>query len=225
MSQEKYFDNFAYDWWNPKGHYKLLHKLNPIRIEYIKSKIDLHGKKILDIGCGGGILSEALCKAGAKVTGIDVSGKSIKIAQSHAKEENLKIKYIKESIFDVTKKSYGTFDAIICFEMIEHVDDPNFLIEKINLLSKKNTQVIFSTINRNLKSFILAKLFAEYILNFIPQGTHEYSKFITPSELSLMIEKNSFNLGDIRGIFFNPLDTSFSLSNDTSINYFLYAQR
>ena len=223
LNQESHFDEFAYDWWNKSGHYKLLHRLNPIRLQYILSKCDLNKKKVLDIGCGGGILAEELCKQGAKVTGIDSSSKSISIAKQHAEQNNYDIKYINKSIFEIT--DLGIYDFIICFEMIEHINEPNDLIKKIKELSSKKSGLFLSTINRNLKSFMLAKIIAEYILDYVPKGTHQYAKFITPYELTIMIENNHYKLNDISGLIFNPLDESFHLSNNTDINYFLYAEK
>ena len=222
-NQESHFDEFAYDWWNKTGHYKLLHRLNPVRLEYILSKCNINDKRVLDIGCGGGILSEQLYNQGAIVTGIDSSSKSITVARQHAEEQSYDIKYINESIFDIT--DLDNFDFIVCFEMIEHIDKPNELIKKINELSAKRSGLFLSTINRNLKSFILAKIMAEYILNYVPKGTHQYAKFITPYELTKMLEKNNYNLSDISGLNFNPIDESFILSSNTDINYFLYAEK
>ena len=223
LNQESHFDEFAYDWWNKSGHYKLLHRLNPIRLEYILSRCSLDKKNVLDIGCGGGILSEELCKQGAKVTGIDSSSKSISIARQHAKQNNYDIKYINKSIFEIT--DLGIYDFVICFEMIEHINEPNDLIKKIKEHSSKKSGLFLSTINRNLKSFMLAKIMAEYVLDYVPKGTHQYAKFITPYELTIMIENNHYKLNDISGLIFNPLDESFHLSNNTDINYFLYAEK
>ena len=223
LNQESHFDEFAYDWWNKSGHYKLLHRLNPIRLEYILSRCSLDKKNVLDIGCGGGILSEELCKQGAKVTGIDSSSKSISIAKQHAEQNNYDIKYINKSIFEIT--DLGIYDFIICFEMIEHINEPNDLIKKIKELSSKKSGLFLSTINRNLKSFMLAKIMAEYVLNYVPKGTHQYAKFITPYELTKMLENNNYKLNNISGLNFNPLDESFNLSSDTDINYFLYAEK
>ena len=222
-NQESHFDEYAYDWWNKSGHYKLLHRLNPVRLEYILSKCKINNARVLDIGCGGGILSEQLYKQGAIVTGIDSSSKSITIARQHAEEQNYNIKYINESIFDVT--DLDNFDFIICFEMIEHINKPNELIKKISELGAKKSGLFLSTINRNLKSFVLAKIVAEYVLNYVPRGTHQYAKFITPYELTKMLENNNYNLNDISGLDFNPIDESFILSNNTDINYFLYAEK
>jgi len=223
LNQESHFDEFAYDWWNKSGHYKLLHRLNPIRLQYILSKCNLNKKKVLDIGCGGGILSEELCKQGAKVTGIDSSSKSISIAKQHAEQNNYDIKYINKSIFEIT--DLGIYDFVICFEMIEHINKPNDLIKKIKEHSSKNSGLFLSTINRNLKSFMLAKIMAEYVLNYVPKGTHQYAKFITPYELTKMLENYNYRLNDISGLNFNPLDESFHLSSNTDINYFLYAEK
>jgi 2-polyprenyl-6-hydroxyphenyl methylase/3-demethylubiquinone-9 3-methyltransferase len=223
LNQESHFDEFAYDWWNKSGHYKLLHRLNPIRLQYILSKCNLNKKKVLDIGCGGGILSEELCKQGAEVTGIDSSSKSISIAKQHAEQNNYDIKYINKSIFEIT--DLGIYDFIICFEMIEHINKPNDLIKKIKKHSSKSSGLFLSTINRNLKSFMLAKIMAEYVLNYVPKGTHQYAKFITPYELTKMLENNNYKLNDISGLNFDPLDESFYLSNNTDINYFLYAEK
>ena len=223
LNQESHFDEFAYDWWNKSGHYKLLHRLNPIRLQYILSKCNLNKKKVLDIGCGGGILSEELYKQGAEVTGIDSSSKSISIAKQHAEQNNYDIKYINKSIFEIT--DLGIYDFIICFEMIEHINKPNDLIKKIKKHSSKSSGLFLSTINRNLKSFMLAKIMAEYVLNYVPKGTHQYAKFITPYELTKMLENNNYKLNDISGLNFNPLDEAFHLSSNTDINYFLYAEK
>ena len=222
-NQEDLFDEYAYDWWNKTGNYRLLHKLNPLRLEYILSRIEIKNKKILDIGCGGGILSEELSKMGANVTGIDSSKKSINIAKKHANEQDLEIEYINGSILDVS--DLGKFDCIVCFEMIEHILNPKKLIEKIETISQKRSHLFMSTINRNLKSFVFAKIFAEYILNIVPRGTHQYAKFITPYELNNMLEQHDFKINSIDGILFNPINESFTLGNDTEVNYFLHAEK
>ena len=222
-NQEDLFDEYAYDWWNKTGNYKLLHMLNPLRLEYISSRLEIKNKKILDIGCGGGILSEELSKMGAKVTGIDSSKKSINIAKKHAKEQDLEIEYINGSILDAS--SLGNYDCVVCFEMIENIHEPKKLIEKIGTITQKKSHLFISTINRNLKSFIFAKMFAEYILNVVPRGTHQYAKFITPYELNNMLEQHDFKINSIDGILFNPINESFTLGNDTEVNYFLHAEK
>ncbi len=222
-NQEEHFDQYAYDWWNNTGHYKILHKLNPLRLEYITSLCSVKDKKILDIGCGGGLLAEELCKKGASVTGLDSSEKSIKIAKKHARENNLNINYIHGSILNLEEEQ--SYDCVVCFEMIEHMDHPDKIVDKIFDISKEGGNIFFSTINRNFKSFMFAKIFAEYVLGIVPKGTHQYAKFITPYELSKMLEKKSIKTKKIDGVFFNPLNESFKLSCDTDINYFLYAEK
>mgnify|MGYP001314261973 CR=1 FL=1 len=222
-NQENHFDEYAFDWWNKTGNYELLHNLNPCRLEYILSRFELKNKKILDVGCGGGIFSEELSKFGAKVTGIDSSTKSVNIAKQHAKENNLDIEYINGSILDI--ENLEKYDCIVCFEMIEHINEPNKLIEKIESLSTKGTHLFMSTINRNIKSFIFAKVMAEYILKFVPLGTHQYAKFVTPYEINELLEINDFKLKSIDGIAFNPVSKSFKLSKNPDINYFIHAQK
>ena len=219
------FDNHAYEWWNKRGPYKLLHNLTPIRLKYIQDQIDVSNKKILDIGCGGGLLSEALHDAGAIVCGVDASKKTIQVAKNHAKERDLNITYVCKSITDFAKSNDQKFDYIVCFEMIEHVDDQSQLINDIKSLMNKKSKVFFSTINRNLISFIFAKVIAEYVLNMVPKNTHTYDKFIRPSELNRILEKSNFKTEDITGISFNPINQSFTLSDFNKINYFLTASK
>tara|TARA_B100000212_G_C27219002_1_gene466397 strand:- start:50 stop:742 length:693 start_codon:yes stop_codon:yes gene_type:complete len=219
------FDNHAYEWWNKRGPYKLLHNLTPIRLKYIQDQIDVSNKKILDIGCGGGLLSEALHDAGAIVCGVDASKKTIQVAKNHAKERDLNITYVCKSITDFAKSNGQKFDYIVCFEMIEHVDDQSQLINDIKSLMNKKSKVFFSTINRNLISFIFAKVIAEYVLNMVPKNTHTYDKFIRPSELNRILEKSNFKTEDITGINFNPINQSFTLSDFNKINYFLTASK
>ena len=219
------FDNHAYEWWNKRGPYKLLHSLTPIRLKYIQEQISVADKKILDVGCGGGLLCEALHDAGAIVHGVDASKKTIEVARNHANERDLDITYICKSFADFVKSNNQKFDYVVCFEMIEHVDDQNQLINQIESLINKKSKVFFSTINRNLISFIFAKVIAEYVLNMVPKNTHTYDKFIKPSELNKMLEKSNFKTEDITGVKFNPISQSFTLSEFNKINYFLTASK
>ena len=219
------FDKYAYEWWNKRGPYKLLHNLTPLRLKYIQDQVDLKNKRILDIGCGGGLLCEALYEEGAIVYGLDASEKTIEIARNHASERGLDITYICESFDDFVKKNDQKFDHVVCFEMIEHVDDQNQLVADIGTLLNKKSKVFFSTINRNLMSFVFAKLLAEYVFNIVPKNTHTYDKFIKPSELNRMLEKNSFKTDDITGVKFNPIRQDFLLSDFNKINYFLTASK
>ena len=215
------FDEHAHEWWNKRGPYKLIHNLTPLRMEYITNQVTLEDMDILDIGCGGGILAEELSKKGANVTGIDASEKTIEIAKQHSQENNLKINYECSTLEDHLKKSKKKYDSIICFELIEHVPDQLKLINDISKVSKKGSKLFLSTINRNIVSFLFAKVIAEYILKIVPQGTHQYEKFIKPSELNKILEKSNYKTIDIKGVKLNPIDFTFSFSSITKINYFM----
>ena len=215
------FDEHAHEWWNKRGPYKLIHNLTPLRMEYITNQVTLEDMEILDIGCGGGILAEELSKKGANVTGIDASEKTIEIAKQHSQENNLKINYECSTLEDHLKKSKKKYDSIICFELIEHVPDQLKLINDISKVSKKGSKLFLSTINRNIVSFLFAKVIAEYVLKIVPQGTHQYEKFIKPSELNKILEKSNYKTIDIKGVKLNPIDFTFSFSSITKINYFM----
>ena len=215
------FDEHAHEWWNKRGPYKLIHNLTPLRMEYITNQITLEDMEILDIGCGGGILAEELSKKGANVTGIDASKKTIEIAKQHSQENNLKINYECSTLENHLKKSKKKYDSIICFELIEHVPDQLKLINDISKVSKKGSKLFLSTINRNIISFLFAKVIAEYVLKIVPQGTHQYEKFIKPSELNKILEKSNYKTIDIKGVKLNPIDFTFSFSSITKINYFM----
>ena len=215
------FDIYAHEWWNKRGPYKLIHNLTPIRVDYIQNTINIKGLRILDIGCGGGLLAEELSKKGAKITGLDASEKTINIAKQHAKESNLNIEYICSTLESYIEKNKKKFDVVICFELIEHVPDQEKLIHSISEVTKKNSTLFFSTINRNIVSFAFAKVIAEYFLKIVPQGTHQYEKFIKPSELALLLELAGFKIDDVSGVKLNPIDYTFSLSSMTKINYFM----
>ena len=215
------FDEHAHEWWNKRGPYKLIHNLTPLRMEYITNQITLEDMEILDIGCGGGILAEELSKKGANVTGIDASEKTIEIAKQHSQENNLKINYECSTLEDHLKKSKKKYDSIICFELIEHVPDQLKLINDISKVSKKGSKLFLSTINRNIVSFLFAKVIAEYVLKIVPQGTHQYEKFIKPSELNKILEKSNYKTIDVKGVKLNPIDFTFSFSSITKINYFM----
>ena len=219
------FDSFAHEWWNKRGPYKLIHNLTPLRLDYIQKHLDIKNSNILDIGCGGGILAEELTDKGANVTGLDASKKTIKIANDHAKEKGFNINYLNTSLEEHIKKNNQKYDGIVCFELIEHVPDQLKLIQDISSICKKGTRVFLSTINRNIISFALAKIMAEYILNIVPEGTHQYKKFIKPSELAKMLEMADLNIDNIKGVKLNPFDYSFTYSSITKINYFMTATK
>ena len=222
------FSKIAEEWWNPNGKFKPLHKFNPIRISYIKENIiksfnivqkktPLKKIKILDIGCGGGLLSEPMCRLGADVTAIDASKKNISVAKLHAKKNNLKIKYICTSPEKL--KTNNKFDVILNMEIVEHVDDVEFFLKSCSKLLRKNGIMFVATLNKTLKSYAFAIIGAEYILRWLPIGTHEWEKFITPDDLASILKKNNLILDQLDGMKFNLIIDNWKLSNDKSINY------
>ena len=222
------FSKIAEEWWNPEGKFKPLHKFNPIRILYIKENIiktfkldynrsPLKGIKILDIGCGGGLLSEPMSRLGAKVTGIDASDKNIKVAKLHSKKNNLQIDYFCSSPEKFNTKD--KFDVILNMEIVEHVEDVNFFLKSCCKLLKKNGLMFVATLNKTLKSYIFAIVGAEYVLRWLPIGTHEWEKFIKPEELISILEKNDLRLDKLDGMNFNMFNNKWSVGNDKSVNY------
>tara|TARA_B100000768_G_scaffold114981_1_gene106430 strand:- start:31 stop:747 length:717 start_codon:yes stop_codon:yes gene_type:complete len=213
------FNLLAHKWWDPTSEFKPLHEINPLRLNFIKSSVNIKGKKILDVGCGGGILSESLANEGADVTGIDQGDRVIKIAKLHAKESGIKVKYKHINIEDFYKNTDERFDVITCLEMLEHVPDPNSIINTCSKLLMPGGKIYFSTINKNLKAFLFAIIGAEYILNLLPKGTHEYKKFIKPSQLQAWASSNGLSFDSIIGMTYNPITQKYKLSQDTSVNY------
>ena len=222
------FSKIAAEWWNPEGKFKPLHKFNPIRIKYIKENIihdlklknrakPLAGVKILDIGCGGGLLSEPMSRMGAKVTGIDASNKNIKIAKLHSKKSKLKIDYFCSSPEKLKVKE--KFDVILNMEIVEHVEDIDFFLKSCSRLLKKNGLMFVATINKTLKSFIFAIVGAEYILRWLPIGTHEWEKFVKPKDLKNILIKYDLSLNKLDGMKFNIVKDEWSVSKDLSVNY------
>ena len=222
------FSKIASEWWDPQGKFKPLHKFNPVRIKYIKENsikhfniksknLPLKKLKILDIGCGGGLLSEPMSRLGAKVTGIDASQQNINVAKTHSLEKKLKIKYICSSPEKLKVKD--KFDIILNMEIVEHVDDVNFFIENCSKFLKRNGIMYIATLNKTLKSYIFAIVGAEYILRWLPIGTHDWQKFVKPSELIGYAEHNSMKIKKIDGVVFNPLSNTWNIDNDKSVNY------
>jgi 2-polyprenyl-6-hydroxyphenyl methylase/3-demethylubiquinone-9 3-methyltransferase len=222
------FSKMAAEWWDPSGKFKPLHKFNPIRIKYIKENIinsfKLKSKKkpldkinILDIGCGGGLLSEPMTRLGANVTGIDASSKNINIAKLHAKKNKLKINYLCSSPEKL--KIQKKFDVILNMEIVEHVEDIDFFINSCSKLLKKNGLMFVATLNKTLKSYLFAIIGAEYVLRWLPIGTHDWEKFVKPEDLKIILNKNSFKLEKLDGMNFNIISDEWSVSSDTSINY------
>lgn len=215
------FSRLAHKWWDTEGEFKPLHDINPLRLGYIDQQAALHGKTVLDVGCGGGILSESMAKLGAaSVTGIDMAEKSLKIARLHALEHNVEnIRYRCVSVEDLAAEQPGAYDVVTCMEMMEHVPDPESIIRACAKLVKPEGTVFFSTISRNPKSYLHAILGAEYILNLVPKGTHDWQKFITPAELGRMCRQTGLNISDTCGMGYNPLTRTYSLNHDTRVNY------
>ncbi|MBL6727688.1 MAG: bifunctional 2-polyprenyl-6-hydroxyphenol methylase/3-demethylubiquinol 3-O-methyltransferase UbiG [Methylophilaceae bacterium] len=221
INEVEKFNKIAHKWWDPSSEFKPLHDINPLRVNYINDLFPLDKQNILDVGCGGGILAESMAKLGGNVTGIDQSEIAIKIAQLHAKENNLSINYKLLNIEDFLKKDSSKFDVITCLEMIEHVPDPASIITSCSKKLKKNGRLYVSTINRNLKAFLFAIVGAEYILNLLPRGTHHYDKFIKPSEVKSWANGLNMNISNITGMTYNPFLKKYSLGSDVSVNYIL----
>ena len=222
------FSKIAEEWWNPQGKFKPLHKFNPIRISYIKNNIiktlkitdknkPLKKVKILDVGCGGGLLSEPMCRMGADVTAIDASKKNIEVAKIHAKKDKLKIKYICTSPDNY--KTDKKFDVILNMEIVEHVEDVNVFIKSCSRLLKKNGIMFVATLNKTLKSYLFAILGAEYFLQWLPIGTHDWEKFVKPEDLINILKKNNLRLDELHGMKFNLIKDQWNLSSDKSVNY------
>ena len=219
------FADLAEKWWDTSGDFKPLHAINPLRAEYISSKVELEGKTLLDVGCGGGILAEALHDKGAIVTGIDAAGPGIEIAKHHAKKNNKLIDYQESTAEDLIQKSSEKYDVVTCLEVLEHVPDPKLLVKTCIDLLKPNGDLFLSTINKNPRSWITAIVGAEYIFNILPKGTHEFDKFIKPSSLGSYIRAGSAELVETKGMFYNPITHKANLNNDLGVNYLMYAKK
>jgi 2-polyprenyl-6-hydroxyphenyl methylase/3-demethylubiquinone-9 3-methyltransferase len=218
------FSDLAHRWWDPHSEFKPLHDINPLRLGYIDRAAGLKGKRVLDVGCGGGILSEAMSSAGARVTGIDVGEKPLKVAQMHLLESNLDVEYRKITVEELAEERAREYDVITCMEMLEHVPDPASTVNACARLTKPGGRIFFSTINRNPKSYLFAILGAEYVLNLLPRGTHDYARFITPSELAGYCRRAELQAEHLIGMSYNPFTKVYSLVDDTSVNYILSAQ-
>jgi 2-polyprenyl-6-hydroxyphenyl methylase / 3-demethylubiquinone-9 3-methyltransferase len=219
------FSQLAHRWWDPNSEFKPLHEINPLRLEWIDKHAKLAGKKVLDVGCGGGILSESMAQRGAVVSGIDLSDKVLSVARLHLLESGVSASYRKISAEELAVEEAGRYDIVTCMEMLEHVPNPASTIAACAALVKPGGHVFFSTINRNPKAYLLAVIAAEYVLQMLPKGTHDYAKFIKPSELSRWTKSVNLEPSELIGMSYHPLSRHYSLGRNTDVNYLLCAVR
>ena len=224
-SEVEKFADLAERWWDPKGEFKPLHIINPLRAEFIASRVDLENMDILDVGCGGGLLCEALFDFNGKISGIDAAGPGIEIAKRHAEDNFKEIHYRDITAEELVDSESEKYDVVTCLEVIEHVPDPQSLVTACSNLLKPGGSLFLSTINRNPRSWITAIVGAEYIFNILPKGTHEFSKFIKPSELASYMRTAGINLSETKGMFYNPLTHKANLNNDLGVNYLMYGKK
>ena len=220
------FSDLAHRWWDMEGEFRPLHQINPLRLEWINGIAPIRGKQVLDVGCGGGILADAMARGGAQVTGIDLASKALRVAQLHALEaQTPNLDYREVSVEALAEQQPQRFDVVTCMEMLEHVPDPASVVRACAALVKPGGWVFFSTLNRNPKSFLLAIVGAEYVLGLLPRGTHEFAKMIRPSELASYCRSGNLDLRQTRGMGYNPLTRRYWLHTDTSVNYLFATQK
>ncbi|KAF0806820.1 3-demethylubiquinone-9 3-methyltransferase [Alcanivorax xiamenensis] len=217
------FNALAERWWDPNSEFRPLHDINPLRLNYIDERVDLPGKTVIDIGCGGGLLSEGMARRGATVTGIDMGEAPLAVARLHAEQSGVEVEYLQTPAEDIAAERAGQYDVVTCLEMLEHVPDPSSVIRACATLVKPGGQVFFSTINRNPKSFLFAIVGAEYVLRLLPRGTHEYAKLIRPSELAGWSRDAGLDVRDTTGMTYNPITQVYKLNRDVSVNYLMHA--
>ena len=219
------FSDLAHRWWDPNSEFKPLHDINPLRLDYIDRKARLRDQTVLDVGCGGGILAESMAARGAQVTGIDLSDKALGVARLHLFESGQKVDYRKISAEALAQERPAAFDIVTCLEMLEHVPDPSSTVKACAALVKPGGQVFFSTLNRNPKSYLFAVIGAEYLLRLLPRGTHDYARFIRPSELARFCRDAGLGVTEIVGMTYNPFSRTYSLGDDTDVNYLVRATK
>jgi 2-polyprenyl-6-hydroxyphenyl methylase/3-demethylubiquinone-9 3-methyltransferase len=220
------FESIASRWWDPTSEFRPLHEINPLRLAYVDERASLEGKAVLDVGCGGGILAESMAARGARVTGIDLGGANIEVARLHLLESGLEVDYREVAVEQLAAESPASFDVVTCMEMLEHVPDPASVIAACGRLVKPGGLVFLSTINRNPKAYLYAVVGAEYVLGVLPKGTHDYAKFIRPSELGTWLRAAGLELEDMTGLTYNPLTGIYALDgDDVSVNYMACARR
>jgi len=219
------FEQLASRWWDPQSEFKPLHEINPLRLDYIDQRASLKGKKVIDIGCGGGILSESMAVLGAQVTGIDMGEAPLSVARLHGLESGVNVDYQQVTAEQHADKHAGKYDVVTCMEMLEHVPDPASIVQACATLVKPGGHVFMSTINRNPKSYMFAIVGAEYILKMLPKGTHDYKKFIRPSELAQWLRVSELDMQDLSGMSYNPFTQQYKIGKDVSVNYLLHSVR
>ena len=219
------FEALASRWWDPNSEFKPLHDINPLRLNYIDERARLPGKKVLDVGCGGGILSEGMSHRGAHVTGIDMGEAPLSVAKLHSLESGVKVDYRRITVEELADQEAGQYDVVTCMEMLEHVPSPESVVAACTRLLKPGGQAFFSTLNRNPKSFLFAIVGAEYVLQMLPKGTHEFKKFIRPSELAGWIRNAGLEFKDITGMTYNPITKRYKLGSDVDVNYLVHATK
>ena len=219
------FESLADRWWNPDGPLQALHRINPLRLDYIDRRTPLNGAHVLDVGCGGGLLSEAMARRGARVVGIDLAQASLDVAAAHAREAGIKVEYACVDVEQLAAERPETFDTVTCLELLEHVPDPARVVSACAGAVQPGGTVFFSTINRNPKSFLLAIVGAEHVLGMLPKGTHQYDRLIRPSELAEWCRNSGLEVKDVTGLHFNPLTRDFRLGGNVDVNYFMQTQR
>jgi 2-polyprenyl-6-hydroxyphenyl methylase/3-demethylubiquinone-9 3-methyltransferase len=219
------FDAIAQRWWDPQGEFRPLHTLNPVRLQYVEDRAGLRGKRALDVGCGGGLLSEAMASCGADVTGIDLAPMTIEVAELHALDSKVPVHYLRESAEMHVQHAPAAYDVVVCMEMLEHVPEPAGVLKALHDLAKPGGHVFVSTLNRNLKSYLLAVVGAEYVLNLLARGTHTYERFIKPSELARWARAAGLSVEDISGLAYDPLQNTARQSRDVDVNYMMHLRR
>jgi 2-polyprenyl-6-hydroxyphenyl methylase/3-demethylubiquinone-9 3-methyltransferase len=225
VAELKKFSDLAHRWWDKTSEFKPLHDINPLRLDFINQQSNLSGKTVIDIGCGGGILTESMALLGADVTGIDLGEKALGVAKLHQLESGVKVNYSLISAEQMAAQSPKSFDVVTCMEMLEHVPDPASVVRACADLSKLGADIFFSTLNRNLKSYLYAVIGAEYVLKLLPKGTHEYARFIKPSELTAWARDAGLELKSIKGMEYNPITRTYKLSQDVSVNYLIHFKK
>jgi len=219
------FEELAHRWWDPDSEFKPLHDINPLRLDYIDARARIAGRQVLDVGCGGGILAESMARRGAEVTGIDMGETPLSVAKLHMLESGVKVDYRRITAEELAEERPASYDVVTCMEMLEHVPDPGSVIAACARLVRPGGHVFFSTINRNPKAFLFAIVGAEYVLNMLPKGTHEFAKFIRPSELASWARAAELDVQDITGMTYNPLTKHYRLGRDVDVNYLMYTRK